>query len=362
MKVIISGGGTGGHLFPALAIADEIKRHQPDADILFVGALGRMEMERVPKAGYEIIGLPIAGFQRTNLLKNWSFPFKLFNSMWKAYRLVKTFQPDIAIGVGGYASGPTLRAAGFLSVPTIIQEQNSYAGVTNKLLAKKAKAICVAYNGMERFFPAEKLVLTGNPVRQDLCGKLPDANLSKQKLGLLPDKKTILIMGGSLGAATINKAMDQNTVFIENQQDVQFYWQCGKGYYEQYKNSTTAQLPNVHLVPFIEDMPTAYSVADVMIARAGALTISEICVTQKPTILVPSPHVAEDHQTKNAESLASVQAAILVKDNEAPTKMLEESISLLHNHEKMLLFKENLQKLAKPDAIQKIYGVILKNL
>ena len=333
MKIIISAGGTGGHIFPAVAVADELKRQDPSIQILFVGALGKMEMERVPKAGYKIEGLPIAGLQRRLTLKNvWlnlQLPFKLLNSMLKVKRILTDFKPNVAVGFGGFASGPTLRAAANMGIPTVLQEQNSYAGVTNKLLAEKAQVICVAYEGLEKFFPKDKIIITGNPVRSDIAFSQNTEGVSSPKkeegltyFNLDKNKKTIVIMGGSLGAKSLNIAIENNAQLIESKEDIQILWQCGRLYEEDFKNGKSAQLPNVQMRPFIDRMDLAYAVADVIIARAGALTISELCLAGTPSVLVPSPNVAEDHQTKNAMALVEKNAAILVKDSEAKDKMI----------------------------------------
>jgi UDP-N-acetylglucosamine--N-acetylmuramyl-(pentapeptide) pyrophosphoryl-undecaprenol N-acetylglucosamine transferase len=318
LRIIISGGGTGGHIFPAVSIANAIKEQHPDTEILFVGAEGRMEMQRVPAAGYKIIGLPVAGFDRKNLLKNFSVLIKLFRSQLKARQIIKEFKPDAAVGVGGYASGPTLKMAGMMGIPTLIQEQNSYAGVTNKLLAKKACKICVAYEGMERFFDKEKIILTGNPVRQGLLNSSIDREKAIQSFGLDPQKKTILIVGGSLGARTINNCVMQGLEKIKNS-GVQFIWQTGKFYINEAKATVAkaGEIPMLHTTDFISDMAAAYTAADLVISRAGAGSISEFCLLQKPVILVPSPNVAEDHQTKNALALVNKGAALYVKDSEA---------------------------------------------
>lgn len=306
LRIIISGGGTGGHIFPAVSIANAIKEQHPDTEILFVGAEGRMEMQRVPAAGYKIIGLPVAGFDRKNLLKNFSVLIKLFRSQLKARQIIKEFKPHAAVGVGGYASGPTLKMAGMMGIPTLIQEQNSYAGVTNKLLAKKACKICVAYEGMERFFDKEKIILTGNPVRQGLLNSSIDREKAIQSFGLDPQKKTILIVGGSLGARTINNCVMQGLEKIKNS-GVQFIWQTGKFYINEAKATVAkvGEIPMLHTTDFISDMAAAYTAADLVISRAGAGSISEFCLLQKPVILVPSPNVAEDHQTKNALALVN---------------------------------------------------------
>lgn len=327
LRIIISGGGTGGHIFPAVSIANAIKEQHPDAEILFVGAEGRMEMQRVPAAGYKIIGLPVAGFDRKHLLKNISVLIKLMRSQIKARRIIKDFKPYAAVGVGGYASGPTLKMAGMMGIPTLIQEQNSYAGVTNKLLAKKACKICVAYEGMERFFDKEKIILTGNPVRQGLLNHNISREDAVRSFGLDPAKKTILIIGGSLGARTINNCVMQGLDKIRNS-GVQFIWQTGKIYIKEARAAVAAagELPMLHTTDFISDMAAAYSAADLVISRAGAGSISEFCLLQKPVILVPSPNVAEDHQTKNALALVNKDAALYVKDSEAGMKLLDTAI------------------------------------
>ena len=319
LRVIISGGGTGGHIFPAVSIANAVKALRPDAKILFVGALGRMEMQRVPAAGYEIKGLPICGFDRKNLLKNFKVLYKIWKSQRMAKQIIKDFKPQVAVGVGGYASGPTLNKAAAMGVPCLIQEQNSYAGVTNKLLAKKAAKICVAYEGMERFFPADKIILTGNPVRQALLDTTITREEAIKTFGLDPAKKTILLVGGSLGARTINESVLQHLDLVKGT-DVQFIWQTGKYYSAEIAKRLEGQnIPNLVVTDFITDMGAAYKAADLVISRAGASSISEFCLIGKPVILVPSPNVAEDHQTKNALALANRDAAIYVKDAEAPS-------------------------------------------
>ena len=318
IRIIISGGGTGGHIFPAVSIANAIKELQPEAEILFVGAEGRMEMHRVPAAGYQIKGLPVAGFDRKNLLKNIPVLIKLFKSQRLARKIVKDFRPHAAVGVGGYASGPTLKVAGSMGIPTLLQEQNSYAGVTNKLLAKQAKKICVAYEGMERFFDKDKIILTGNPVRQGLLNTTTTREEAIASFGLDPDKRTVLILGGSLGARTINQCLMNHLEQVKTS-GVQFIWQTGKIYIDEARAavSQAGELPMLHVTDFISDMATAYSAADLVISRAGAGSISEFCLLQKPVILVPSPNVAEDHQTKNALALVDKNAALYVKDAEA---------------------------------------------
>ena len=324
LRVIISGGGTGGHIFPAISIANAIRSKQPDAEIMFVGALGRMEMQRVPAAGYEIKGLPICGFDRKNLLKNIKVLYKIWKSQRMAKQIIKQFRPMVAVGVGGYASGPTLNKAAAMGIPCLIQEQNSYAGVTNKLLAKKAEKICVAYDGMERFFPAEKIIKTGNPVRQNLLETTISHEEAIRSFGLNPQKKVILLVGGSLGARTINESVMQHLDLIKST-DVQFVWQTGKYYNASIMEQLKAkgQPENLVVTDFISDMGAAYKAADLVISRAGASSISEFCLIGKPVILVPSPNVAEDHQTKNALALANVDAALYVKDADAPAQLLD---------------------------------------
>ena len=315
LRIIISGGGTGGHIFPAVSIANAIKELRPDTEILIEGAEGRMEVHRVPAAGYPIKGLPVAGFDRKNLLKNIPVLIKLFKSQRLARKIVKDFQPHAAVGVGGYASGPTLKVAGSMGVPTLLQEQNSYAGVTNKLLAKQAKKICVAYEGMERFFDKDKIILTGNPVRQGLLNHSKTREEAIATFGLDPSKRTILILGGSLGARTINQCLMENLDKVKSS-GIQFIWQTGKIYIEEAKAAVAkaGELPMLHVTDFISDMATAYSAADLVISRAGAGSISEFCLLQKPVILVAAPNVAEDHQTKNALALVTKDAALYVKD------------------------------------------------
>jgi UDP-N-acetylglucosamine--N-acetylmuramyl-(pentapeptide) pyrophosphoryl-undecaprenol N-acetylglucosamine transferase len=358
MKFIISGGGTGGHVFPAIAIANALRRQWPDAEILFVGAEGKMEMERVPKAGYPIEGLWISGFHRQLTLRNLLFPFKLIHSMWKAWRIVRKFKPDAVIGTGGYASGPTLRMASRGAV--ILQEQNSYAGVTNKLLAKKADKVCVAYDGMERYFPKDKVVLTGNPVRQDILTLDGKKAAAFQHFGLDANKKTIVLVGGSLGARTLNQSMAAATEQLAAQVGVQILWQCGKIYFEQFKDCATAQLPNVKLTMFIGRMDLAYSMADLVISRAGAIAISELCIVGKPVVLVPSPNVAEDHQTKNAMALVAKNAAIMVKDADAKETLIETAIKTLDDNSLSQQLMENIRQLGRPHAADHIADVILE--
>ena len=360
LRIIISGGGTGGHIFPAVSIANAIKAKHPDAKILFVGALGRMEMQRVPAAGYEIKGLPIQGFDRKNLLKNVKVLFKIWKSQRMARQIIKDFRPMAAVGVGGYASGPTLNKAAAMGIPCLIQEQNSYAGVTNKLLAKKADKICVAYEGMERFFPAEKIIMTGNPVRQALLENKMTKAEAIQSFGLDQQKKTILIVGGSLGAGTVNKSVMQHLDDIEKS-DVQVIWQTGKYYYDNIiKELEGRVLPNVKVMDFISDMGAAYKAADLVISRAGASSISEFCLLGTPVILVPSPNVAEDHQTKNAMALVNKQAALYVKDAEAPEKVISLALETVQNEQALRSLSENILKLALPNSADIIADEVIK--
>jgi UDP-N-acetylglucosamine--N-acetylmuramyl-(pentapeptide) pyrophosphoryl-undecaprenol N-acetylglucosamine transferase len=361
LKIIISGGGTGGHIFPAVSIANAIKEILPDTDILFVGAEGRMEMHRVPAAGYPIKGLPVAGFDRKNLLKNIPVLIKLFKSQLLARKIVKEFKPYAAVGVGGYASGPTLKVAGSLGIPTLLQEQNSYAGVTNKLLAKDAKKICVAYEGMERFFDKDKIILTGNPVRQGLRNHQTTREEAIASFGLDPNKRTILILGGSLGARTINQCL-MNHLDKVKESGVQFIWQTGKIYIDEAR-ATVAQageLPMLHVTDFISDMATAYSAADLVISRAGAGSISEFCLLQKPVILVPSPNVAEDHQTKNALALVNKNAALYVKDSEANDLLLDKAIEAVGQPELLKNLSKNIAELAFSDSANVIAKEVIK--
>lgn len=372
IRLIISGGGTGGHIFPAISIANAIKELRPSAEILFVGAEGRMEMQRVPDAGYKIIGLPVAGFDRKRLWKNFAVLVKLVRSQWKARCIIKEFHPQVVVGVGGYASGPTLKMAGMMGIPTLIQEQNSYAGVTNKLLAKKADKICVAYEGMEKFFPAEKIIMTGNPVRQSLLTHLTSHEEAIGNFGLNPAKKTILILGGSLGARTINQTLTAELESIRANFDIQFIWQTGKIYINQVREAITAAtgepvrqphipaIPNLYVTDFIKDMAQAYAAADLVISRAGAGSISEFCLLHKPVILVPSPNVAEDHQTQNALALVNKGAAIFVKDAEANEKLLPTALETVTNAEKLKNLSENIAALALPDSATIIAKEVLK--
>ena len=361
LRVIISGGGTGGHIFPAVSIANAIKAKHPEAKILFVGAEGRMEMQRVPAAGYEIKGLPVCGFDRKNLLKNIVVLYKLAKSQLKARKIIKEFNPQVAVGVGGYASGPTLKVAGMIGVPTLIQEQNSYAGVTNKLLAKKAKKICVAYEGMERFFEKDKIILTGNPVRQGLLENKTDKQEALKSFNLNANKKTILIVGGSLGARTINQSVLANIELIRNS-NVQFIWQTGKIYFEQAKAAVEKEdeLPMLYITDFISKMENAYSAADLVISRAGAGSISEFCLLGKPVILVPSPNVAEDHQTKNAMALVKKNAAICIKDNEAVENLIRTALEIVKNDNKLNELSKNIVTLAHNNSANIIAEEVFK--
>lgn len=350
LRVIISGGGTGGHIFPAVSIANAVKALRPDAKILFVGALGRMEMQRVPAAGYEIKGLPIQGFDRKNLLKNIKVLYKIWQSQRMAKKIIKDFRPQVAVGVGGYASGPTLNMAAAKGIPCLLQEQNSYAGVTNKLLAKKAAKICVAYEGMERFFPADKIMMTGNPVRQQLLDTTINHEDAVRSFGFDPAKKTVLIVGGSLGARTLNESVLQHLDHIR-ESNVQFIWQTGKYYSAEISERMKGQdVPNLIITDFISDMGVAYKAADLVVSRAGAGSISEFCLLGKPVILVPSPNVAEDHQTKNAMALVNKQAALYVKDVEAAKILLPLAIDTAKDDAKLQSLHENILKMALPNS------------
>lgn len=360
LRLIVSGGGTGGHIFPALSIANAVKAKCPDAEILFVGAESRMEMQRVPAAGYRIVGLPVSGFDRKNLLKNIAVLWRLMKSRRKAQRIIRDFRPHVAVGVGGYASGPTLKEAGAMGIPTLLQEQNSYAGVTNKLLAKQAACICVAYEGMERFFPQGKIRLTGNPVRQNLLTCTINHDEAVRTFGLDPTKRTILLVGGSLGARTLNESMLQawNTL---KESDVQFIWQTGKYYYE---NITTQlrgrELPHVHVCDFISSMDAAYAAADLVISRAGAGSISEFCLLGKAVILVPSPNVSEDHQTKNALALVNKEAALYVKDADATTQLIPLALSAVCDDNKLHALRTHILTLAHHNSAEVIADEVIK--
>ena len=361
LRVIIRGGGTGGHIFPAVSIANAIRALRPDAKILFVGALGRMEMQRVPAAGYEIKGLPICGFDRRNLLRNIKVLYKIIKSQRMAKQIIRDFKPMVAVGVGGYASGPTLNQAAAMGIPCLIQEQNSYAGVTNKLLARKAKRICVAYDDMERFFPAEKIIKTGNPVRQTLLDNKITKEEARKTMGLDPSRKTILLVGGSLGARTVNESVMAHLDTIRNS-DIQFIWQTGKYYSDEIARRLSQEeaCPNLTVTDFISDMAVAYSAADLVVSRAGASSISEFCLIGKPVILVPSPNVAEDHQTKNAMALVNRQAAICIKDAEATDKLIETAITTVNNPDTLASLSENILKLALPNSADIIAKEVIK--
>ena len=361
LRIIISGGGTGGHIFPAISIANAIKQLEPTANILFVGALGRMEMQRVPDAGYDIKGLPVCGFDRKHLWKNIKVLYKLWQSRRLAKAIIKEFKPNAAVGVGGYASGPTLNQCASLGVPYIIQEQNSYAGVTNKLLAKRASKICVAYEGMDRFFPSDKIILTGNPVRQNILQNNISKADARKAFQLDPEKKTILIIGGSLGARTINESILQHLSDIRNS-DVQFIWQTGKVYKEAIARRLEGEEPlaNLHVTDFISDMASAYAAADMVISRAGASSISEFCLLGMPVILVPSPNVAEDHQTKNALALVNKQAAVYVKDAEAPEKLINTALSIVNDESKLNELHQNILGMALKNSAERIAEEVLK--
>ena len=360
LRIIISGGGTGGHIFPAVSIANAIKAKHPEAKILFVGAEGRMEMQRVPAAGYDIKGLPIKGFNRANLLKNVSVLMKLWKSLRMARTIIKDFKPQVAVGVGGYASGATLYECSRMGIPCLIQEQNSYAGVTNKLLSKRAKKICVAYEGVERFFPADRIIMTGNPVRQNVLDTPLTEEEARKSFGLNPTKKTILLVGGSLGARTINRAVLEHLNLVEGS-NVQFIWQTGKYYHQSILDEMKGKnIPNLKIMDFISDMGAAYKAANLVISRAGASSISEFQLIGKPVILVPSPNVAEDHQTKNAMALVNKNAALFVKDIEAPDTLLEMAIRTVSDNEKLNELSENVKKMGLQNSAEVIADEVMK--
>lgn len=358
-KIVISGGGTGGHIFPALAIANEIKKRNPGVEILFVGAEGKMEMEKVPAAGYKIVGLPIVGLQRKLTVKNLSLPFKLMKSLSLAKNILKDFKPEVVIGVGGYASGPTLRMAQRLGIPTLIQEQNSYPGKTNRLLSKKVKAVCTAYEGLESVFPPATIRLTGNPIREELNRtSITKEEAFREFPALDPKKRTVLVMGGSLGARTLNEGVLHGLDQLADS-NTQVLWQCGKYYFESMKQELEIRKKApVYLTDFIGRMDAAYGVADVIVSRAGALSISELCIVGKPTILVPSPNVSEDHQTKNAMALVKNQAAILIKDDVAKEQLISGAIRILNDEDKMNELRVAIKRMAKPNATADIVDVI----
>ncbi|MCR5077957.1 MAG: undecaprenyldiphospho-muramoylpentapeptide beta-N-acetylglucosaminyltransferase [Prevotella sp.] len=359
LRIIISGGGTGGHIFPAVSIANAIKARHPEAKILFVGAEGRMEMQRVPAAGYKIKGLPIKGFDRTHKLKNFEVLYKLWKSLRMARQIIKDFKPQAAVGVGGYASGATLYECAKMGIPCLIQEQNSYAGVTNKLLAKRVEKICVAYEGMERFFPAEKIIMTGNPVRQNVLDTPLSIEEARMSFGLHPERKTILLVGGSLGARTVNRSVMEHLDLVAGT-DVQFIWQTGKYYNQQIMDFMKGkELPNLKITDFISDMGAAYKAADLVISRAGASSISEFQLIGKPVILVPSPNVAEDHQTKNAMALVNKQAALCVKDAEAPATLLQLALNTIADDTKLAALSANVRKMGLKDSADVIAAEVL---
>lgn len=362
-RIIISGGGTGGHIFPAISIANALKDKQANIEILFVGANGKMEMEKVPAAGYRIVGLPIRGFHRKLSFHNVKVLFQIISSLFKARKIISEFKPDAAVGVGGYASGPLLYAATGKKVPCVIQEQNSYAGVTNKILAKKVKKICVAYDGMERFFPAEKIVFTGNPIRKDLNNNALKKQEAFSFFKIDKSKKVLLILGGSLGARTLNQSMLANIEMLQQQKDVYVLWQCGKIYFEDIKKQLAdkkVDMRNIKLLDFISRMDLAFAAADVVVSRAGAETISELCAVAKPSILVPSPNVAEDHQTKNALALVEKNAALMILDSDAIVKLVPVALELLYNEMEKQNLSNNILNLAIPDAAERIANEILK--
>ncbi|MDK7761937.1 undecaprenyldiphospho-muramoylpentapeptide beta-N-acetylglucosaminyltransferase [Prevotella bivia] len=360
LRFIISGGGTGGHIFPAVSIANALKAKCPNAKILFVGAEGRMEMQRVPAAGYEIKGLPIQGFDRAHKLNNIKVIFKLLKSLSMAKKIIKNFRPDVAIGVGGYASGATLYKAAGMGIPCLIQEQNSYAGVTNKLLAKKVRKICVAYEGMERFFPADKIIMTGNPVRQNVLETPMTQEEARKSFKLNPSKKTILIVGGSLGAQTVNSSIIEHLDFVQNT-EVQIIWQTGKRYFDKINEALKGkELANLKVMDFISDMGAAYKAADLVISRAGASSISEFQLIGKPVILVPSPNVAEDHQTKNAMALVNKDAAIFVSDADAPAMLLQLALDTIANDEKLATLSKNVKEMGLQHSADIIADEVLK--
>ncbi|HAV29769.1 MAG TPA: undecaprenyldiphospho-muramoylpentapeptide beta-N-acetylglucosaminyltransferase [Saprospirales bacterium] len=360
MRVLISGGGTGGHVYPAIALANAIKDKDPSAEILFVGAQGKLEMKKVPAAGYFIKGLWISGFQRKLSFRNLSFPFKLASSLYRGRKIIMDYKPDVVVGVGGYASGPILQVASMMKIPTLIQEQNSYPGITNKILAKKVNKICVAYDGMERFFPSEKIIFTGNPVRRDLYDIQINREEAKASFGIDNDHKTVLIFGDSLGARRINESVEGAFDMIKRHSEINYIWQVGKMYFDEYSCGVVAALPNITVLPFIERMDYAYAAADAVVCRAGALTISEIALINKPAVLIPSPHVAEDHQTKNAMALVNNDAALMVPNAEAKEKMIPTILELLSDEKLQQYLVCNLKKMGRPNATSEIVEEIFK--
>lgn len=360
-RIIVSGGGTGGHIFPALSIADAIKRKQPSAEILFVGADNRMEMQRVPDAGYRIIGLPIAGFDRKNIFKNFKTLWLILKSQRKAKKIIKEFAPQVAVGVGGYASGPTLKMAASMDIPTLIQEQNSYAGVTNKILSKKAKMICVAYEGMERFFPHEKIKLTGNPVRKSLIDMRSNRNEACKRMGLDETKKCVLIVGGSLGARSVNESIMAQIELIRKNPEIEFIWQTGKLYFEEMKQRVAeiGKPDNLRVTDFVTNMADALSAANLVVSRAGAGSISEFALLGKAVILVPSPNVSEDHQTKNAMALVDKEAAIYVADAKAKEELVVKAIETVKDDALLQKLEVNIEKMGRPNAAEEIADEVL---
>jgi UDP-N-acetylglucosamine--N-acetylmuramyl-(pentapeptide) pyrophosphoryl-undecaprenol N-acetylglucosamine transferase len=358
-KFILSGGGTGGHIYPAIAIANELKSRFPDSEILFVGASDKMEMQKVPQAGYKIIGLWIAGIQRRLTLDNALFPLKLMSSLWKSRSIIKEFKPNVVIGTGGFASGPLLRAAASLGIPTVIQEQNSYPGITNKWLSKNAKKICVAYHNLERFFPADKIVFTGNPVREDIILKEGHREEGVKRFNLDPKKKTLLVLGGSLGSRRINQLIAKELAWLQAQ-NIQVIWQCGKFYFEEYQHFGDKE--DVRVLSFIDRMDLVYAAADFVISRSGASSVSELCIVGKPVLFIPSPNVAEDHQTKNAKAVADNEGALLLKEIQLDTQFQSVFLDLITNEEKQQKLSENIKKMAKINATKDIVDEIEKLL
>jgi len=359
-RIIISGGGTGGHVFPAISIAEALTNMRPEAQILFVGARGRLEMKKVPEAGYSIVGLPVAGIQRRLTWKNLLVPFKLLRSMRRSRRIIKDFKPDVVVGVGGYASGPVMRVAGRRGIPLLIQEQNSYAGLTNRLLASKASKICVAYEGMDKYFPAGKIKITGNPVRKDLIPGPGKKEEALRHFGLSPDEKTLLVIGGSLGARSINESIMDHLEDFEKKK-IQLIWQCGRHYHQQAMQAMShLSLPHIRLRDFIERMDLAYAAADVIVSRAGAGTISELALIKKPVILVPSPNVAEDHQTRNARSLSDKDAAVLIRDEDARDMLVPRAFDILEDESGAQKLAGHIAEIAKPDSAKDIAEEVLK--
>lgn len=357
LKVIISGGGTGGHIYPAIAIANAVKAKRPEIEILFVGAEGRMEMEKVPEAGYDILGLPISGIQRKLTLSNLAFPFKLIKSLWKASSIISEFKPNVVIGVGGYASGPIMWRSQSSKIPTVIQEQNGYAGLTNKILGGRAEKICVAYPGMEFYFPQKAISFTGNPVRQDIINLEEKKEEGLKEWDFSSDKKVVFVFGGSLGALTLNESMAKGVQKLLDQ-GIQVIWQTGKYYYDKY-HAEFGEVKGLHVVAFIKNMANVYAISDVVVARAGALSISELCLAGLPSILVPSPNVAEDHQTKNATALVNENAAILVKDSDAREQLTDSILTLIQDSEKLKSLSKEIKKLAKPNAADDIANTVI---